>query len=666
MPPRAISIKVAREEDLSSHIGNDGFYFDLVDFDRVRAFQIPDNTTMSRLKEEIAVEFSIPSQFQRLWLFCKRQNGTWRPVRPFSTEENNLSMTSLHKLLSRTFLFLNPDGVKLFLEVLNDSSPQNLSNDDGLVFLKLYDPEQTQIRYIGMLFVKASSRPSDILPKLRSLAGFCADEEMELYEEIKFEPSAMCEAIDANITFSESQIGHGDIICYQKSSKSLSHHAYPSVEIFFKRIHDLKAVVPGEQRKILALEEEVARLKHQSDLQTEKANMECQRFKRERDNAVRQLNELQDQNPQIFLEFPITNLLQATENFSDLCKVGDTEYGRVYKGIIHDTTVAIKLSRSDILFQQEVSILRQGRHPSIVNCIGKCSEVSALVYEWLPNGNLQDHIVCANGSTPLSWQIRTQIIGEICSALLFLHSREPHALVHGDLRPCNIFADANFRSKICNFGMLTLFLQPGNHQPALTARLPYLDPEFLTTGELTPLSDVYSLGVIILCLLTGLPPLTIAKKVSEALENNSLHTLIDKSAGNWPYVQAKQLAVIGLSCVEMTREKRPDLLTKVWPVVEPLIRKPPAAPWPYVQSAVTGSSAPGHLICPIRMDIMKDPQVASDGFTYEAEAIRRWFDGGNNRSPMTNLPLANRDLVPNRAVLSSIQEYHEQQRQPGS
>ncbi|KAI5003857.1 hypothetical protein ZWY2020_031017 [Hordeum vulgare] len=661
MPPGTISIKVAREEDFSSHIGNDGFYFDLVDFDRVRAFQIPNNMPISRLKEEIAVEFSIPVQFQRLWLFCRRENGTLRPSRLFSTEENNLSVSSLARLR-----FLKPDGARLFLEVLNASSPQNVSNNDTLLFLKLYDPEKTQIRYIGKLFVKASSMPSDILPKLRNLAGFCADEEMELHEEIKFEPSVMCEEMDADITFSQNQIGPGDIICYQKSVKSLSHHAYPSVQIFFKRIHDLKAVVPGEQRKIFALEEEVARLKRQSDLQTEKANMECQRFKRERDNAVRQLNELQDQNPQIFLEFPITNLLQATQNFSDLCKVGDTEYGRVYKGIIHDTTVAIKLSRSDTLFQQEVSILRQGRHPNIVNCIGKCSEVSALVYEWLPKGNLQDHIVCANGSPPLSWQIRTQIIGEICSALLFLHSREPHALVHGDLRPCNIFVDANFRSKICNFGMLTLFLEPGNHQPALRTRLPYLDPEFLTTGELTPLSDVYSLGVIILFLLIGLPPLSIGKKVSEALENDHLNTLIDKSAGNWPYVQAKQLAVVALSCVEMTREKRPDLLTKVWSVIEPLIRKPPVASWPCVQSAVRGSCVPDNLICPIRMDIMKDPQVASDGFTYEAEAIRRWFDGGNNRSPMTNLLLANRALVPNRALVSSIQEYLEQQRQPGS
>uniref|UniRef100_A0A8I6XND9 RING-type E3 ubiquitin transferase n=2 Tax=Hordeum vulgare subsp. vulgare TaxID=112509 RepID=A0A8I6XND9_HORVV len=214
--------------------------------------------------------------------------------------------------------------------------------------------------------------------------------------------------------------------------------------------------------------------------------------------------------------------------------------------------------------------------------------------------------------------------------------------------------------------MLTLFLEPGNHQPALRTRLPYLDPEFLTTGELTPLSDVYSLGVIILFLLIGLPPLSIGKKVSEALENDHLNTLIDKSAGNWPYVQAKQLAVVALSCVEMTREKRPDLLTKVWSVIEPLIRKPPVASWPCVQSAVRGSCVPDNLICPIRMDIMKDPQVASDGFTYEAEAIRRWFDGGNNRSPMTNLLLANRALVPNRALVSSIQEYLEQQRQPGS
>jgi serine/threonine protein kinase len=133
------------------------------------------------------------------------------------------------------------------------------------------------------------------------------------------------------------------------------------------------------------------------------------------------------------------------------------------------------------------------------------------------------------------------------------------------------------------------------------ARLPYMDPEFNTTGELTTLSDVYSLGVIILQLLTEMPPLTLSEKVAEALESDSLHLLIDKSAGDWPYIQAKQLALIGLSCTEMTRKKRPDLLTKVWKVVEPLTRKPLAATWPYLQSATGDSCVPSAFICPISL-----------------------------------------------------------------
>uniref|UniRef100_A0A0E0D2A1 RING-type E3 ubiquitin transferase n=1 Tax=Oryza meridionalis TaxID=40149 RepID=A0A0E0D2A1_9ORYZ len=324
--------------------------------------------------------------------------------------------------------------------------------------------------------------------------------------------------------------------------------------------------------------------------------------------------------------------------------------------MIHYTMVAIKLSSSQSLFQQEISVLRQWRHPNIITIIGVCSEASALIYEWLPNGNLEDCIVCTNNSPPLSWHNRTQIIGENCCALLFLHSNKPTALVHGDLRPCNILIDANYRSKLCNFGLSNLFLQPGTCPPNLMARLPYMDPEFNTTGELTTLSDVYSLGVIILQLLTGMPPLTLSEKVAEALESDSLHLLIDKSAGDWPYIQAKQLALIGLSCTEMTRKKRPDLLTKVWKVVEPLTRKPLAATWPYLQSATGDSCVPSAFICPISLEIMKDPQMASDGFTYEAEAIRSWFDRGNIRSPMTNLVLPNLTLIPNRVLFSSIHE----------
>ncbi|WVZ57301.1 hypothetical protein U9M48_007704 [Paspalum notatum var. saurae] len=603
LEPRLQIIKVVREDDLRSQIGKDGHYFDLVDFSRIRAFHVP---------KQLAEEFGPQVQCQRLWLWAQRQNGTFRPGRPLSPREEKLP---------------------------------------------LYDPEQTQLRYVGMLFVKALSRPSDILPSLRSLAGFPTHEEIELYEEIKFEP-VMCEAINIHDTFRYGQIQSGDIICYQKSPKP--ENRYPSINFFFQHVHDQKEV----QRKVQALEEEVLVLKRQACLEKKKANMEYDELKLERDNAVRQVDELRDQNRHAILEFSLEDLEQATEHLSDVCKVGDTEYGRVYKGIIHKTTVAIKLSCSQSLFQQEVSILRKCRHPNIVSVVGVCSEASALVYEWLPNGSLEDFIVSTNNSPPLSWRNRAQIIGDVCCTLLFLHSNKPSALVHGDLRPGNILIDANYRSKLFNFGMSNLFLAPGTCPPNLTARLPYMDPEFLTTGELTPLSDIYSLGVIILRLLTGMPPLSIAKKVAAALETDTLHLMIDKSAGEWPYTQAKQLAILGLSCVEMTREKRPDLLTKVWKGIEPMVTRPFV---PYFHSASEGSCAPApaHFFCPISMEIMKDPQVASDGFTYEAEAIKHWLDLGNNRSPMTNLKLPNEDLVPNHALRSCIQEFLELQRQRG-
>uniref|UniRef100_A0A0E0KF77 RING-type E3 ubiquitin transferase n=1 Tax=Oryza punctata TaxID=4537 RepID=A0A0E0KF77_ORYPU len=660
MPPPYRIIKVVRDEDFRSRIGNDGHYFDLVDFSGIEGFSVPDSLTICEFKGKLMEKFGTPVQCQRVWLWARRENKTYRIDRPLTTEEEKLSVLHPH------------------------FQPIEINRDDALVFLKLFDPEKAQLRYLGSLYVNVSSRPSDILPKLRSLAGFCASEPIELYEvrfctdanrfpdsqinrfisfvllspfdkqEVKFDPSVMCEAIDIHSTFSTSGIITGDIICYQKSPPQ-NWRIYSSVASFLQHVCDHKE----EEWKRHNLEEEIVMLKRQADthrLQKDESMTVCDQLKHERDNAVRQVNELCNQSTHVILNFSRKDLEQATEHFKNASEVGDTEYGHTYKGMIHYTMVAIKLSSSQSLFQQEVSILRQWRHPNIITIIGICSEASALIYEWLPNGNLEDRIVCTNNSPPLSWHNRTQIIGEICSALLFLHSNKPTALVHGDLRPCNILIDANYRSKLCNFGMSNLFLQPGTCPPNLTARLPYMDPEFNTTGELTTLSDVYSLGVIILRLLTGMPPLTLSEKVAEALQGDSLHLLIDKSAGNWPYIQAKQLALIGLSCTEMTRKKRPDLLTKVWNVVEPLTRKPPAATWPYLQSASGDICVPAAFTCPISMEIMKDPQMASDGFTYEAEAIRSWFDRGNIRSPMTNLVLPNLNLIPNRVLCSSIHE----------
>ncbi|RVW38446.1 Ubiquitin carboxyl-terminal hydrolase 12 [Vitis vinifera] len=120
---------------------------------------------------------------------------------------------------------VNNAELKLFLEV--ELGPDWIcvlflhlkkTKEDILLFFKLYDPEKEELRYVGRLFVKSSGKPIEILTKLNEMAGFAPDEEIELYEEIKFEPCVMCEHLAKRTSFRFSQIEDGDIICFQKSA----------------------------------------------------------------------------------------------------------------------------------------------------------------------------------------------------------------------------------------------------------------------------------------------------------------------------------------------------------------------------------------------------------------------------------------------------------------
>lgn len=252
----------------------------------------------------------------------------------------------------------------------------------------------------------------------------------------------------------------------------------------------------------------------------------------------------------------------------------------------------------------QVDILSKLRHPNIITLVGACPEAWALIYEYLPNGSLEDRLTCKDNTPPLSWKTRLRIAAELCSALIFLHSCHPEAIVHGDLKPANVLLDANFVSKLSDFGICrklpniessensTLFWRT---DPKGT--LIYMDPEFLATGELTSKSDVYSFGIILLRLLTGRPALGIVREVQYALDNGNLKDLLDPTAGDWPFVQAKQLAHIALSCADKDRSPRPDLASEVWRVLEPMKR------FCGVSSLRFGSreqsQVPAYFICPI-------------------------------------------------------------------
>jgi serine/threonine protein kinase len=101
-----------------------------------------------------------------------------------------------------------------------------------------------------------------------------------------------------------------------------------------------------------------------------------------------------------------------------------------------------------------MSMLSKVRHPNLVTLIGACPETWALVYEFLDNGSLEDRLSCKGDASPLTWQARTRIAAEVCSALIFLHSTDELSLIHGDLKPSNILLDSNFVSRLGDFGTI--------------------------------------------------------------------------------------------------------------------------------------------------------------------------------------------------------------------
>ncbi|URE21531.1 Ubox [Musa troglodytarum] len=370
-----------------------------------------------------------------------------------------------------------------------------------------------------------------------------------------------------------------------------------------------------------------------------------------------------------FSEFSLSELEQATENFHEASKIGEGGYGCVYKGSLRHTTVAIKRLNPQGMqgtaeFRREMDVLSRVRHPNLVTLLGACPEARALVYEYLPNGSLEDHL-----TRKLTWQVRIRIAAETCSALVFLHSCKPLGVVHGDLKPVNILLDSNFASKISDLGMHRLLARSIGSSTLYhcthlrKGTFAYMDPELLSSGEITAKSDVYSFGVVLLRLLTGRPAFGVSKVVKEALDMKCLERVLDASAGDWPYVQAEKLAKLGLKCCDMNKRNRPDA-KEAWKMLQPLMKSISFArlsPSSIMLAPEYSSCIPSYFICPIFKELMRDPRIAADGFTYEGEAIKGWLSSGKETSPMTNLRLSDCELVPNHALRSAIQGWLQHQ-----
>ncbi|MBA0844830.1 hypothetical protein Goarm_023107, partial [Gossypium armourianum] len=276
--------------------------------------------------------------------------------------------------------------------------------------------------------------------------------------------------------------------------------------------------------------------------------------------------------------FSAEELETATNNYDESRIIGRGGYGTVYKGTLSDgRTVAIKKSQvvdeSQIdQFINEVVVLSQINHRNVVKLLGCCleTEVPLLVYEFITNGTLFEHIHNKNKASSLTFETRLRIAAETAGVLSYLHSSASIPIIHRDVKSTNILLDDSYTAKVSDFGASRLVpLDQAGISTVVQGTLGYLDPEYLQTSQLTEKSDVYSFGVVLLELLTGQKALcferleedrNLAMYFISALKEDRLVQILEKCVVDGAKIEmVEEIGSLARRCLRVKGEERPTM-----------------------------------------------------------------------------------------------------------
>ncbi|KAM3350836.1 hypothetical protein ACQJBY_023102 [Aegilops geniculata] len=280
--------------------------------------------------------------------------------------------------------------------------------------------------------------------------------------------------------------------------------------------------------------------------------------------------------------FSYEELEEATDSFNENRELGDGGFGTVYKGYLGDgRVVAVKRLYNNSYrrveqFVNEAAILARLRHPNLVmfyGCTSKESRELLLVYEFVQNGTVADHLHGPRAAErALPWPLRLSIAVESAAALTYLHAIEP-PIVHRDVKTNNILLDTDFHVKVADFGLSRLFPLDATHVSTAPQGTPgYVDPEYHQCYQLTDKSDVYSFGVVLVELISSKPAVDITRQRNEInlagmaiskIQKCRLEELVDVELGYESDPAARKMmtmvAELAFRCLQQNGEMRPPI-----------------------------------------------------------------------------------------------------------
>ncbi|KAF4353879.1 hypothetical protein G4B88_009357 [Cannabis sativa] len=269
-------------------------------------------------------------------------------------------------------------------------------------------------------------------------------------------------------------------------------------------------------------------------------------------------------------KFDMQDLLRASAEM-----LGGGQFGSAYKAALLSGPVMVvkrfkqmnNVGREE--FQQHMRRLGRLRHPNLLPLVAYYynKDEKLLLFDYIDNTttlafHLQvilfhsilytDMIVTTVDHRPLDWKTRLKIVKGIARGILHLHNELPSLISsHGHLNTSNILLKEDFEPILCDYGLIPLMNQEDAHQ-LMSA---YKSPEYLQHGRITKKTDVWSLGILILQIVTG------REEVEELVKSSNIppdELVIEKHEG-WEEEEMVKLLKIGMKCCAGDLEKRLDI-----------------------------------------------------------------------------------------------------------
>ena len=252
-------VRIATQADLKSQIGSERF-FDLVNHEQVASLRIKKEHTLLQLKQEIWRMTGVLPTEQRLWMWARRQNHTFRPDRPLQSEyDDHVAMMDCKEdhppptgtIQAQLRLYLEPVSTRpatfelppADAEAPDDEGYPLLAPAELLLFFKFYEPACEQLSFVGTHVAANHHTLEDLLPVLRASNGLAADAELTVYEEVEFETSVRFEPIQAGKCLKDCELQSGDIIVFQLA-RPMVRSASPSPPPTLSRLCSLPLCSP--------------------------------------------------------------------------------------------------------------------------------------------------------------------------------------------------------------------------------------------------------------------------------------------------------------------------------------------------------------------------------------------------------------------------------------